>query len=207
MVFAFSSIVALMLWGIHVVACLWWFIGRKVGTHETRHWTDGFDRAHTKFDQYIVAYHWTIAQAVGWEPAFGILRSNTLSASAWVRLGATLWGNSIEGQHRGSETWAQMPGGGQSSPGILPTSIGIGRTSVPPEPFHAHVRLRGVQLCREAASGSNSQAPYPGFGPLLPAPLSSWPRVHVRGGGGVGAAVPGVRPCARRPLIARLRFA
>lgn len=56
------SVVAVMLWGIHVVACLWWYIGTRLSSNDRRQWTDVFDEGLSNFDQYIVSYHWTIAQ-------------------------------------------------------------------------------------------------------------------------------------------------
>mmetsp|Transcript_25925 Transcript_25925/g.74718 ORF Transcript_25925/g.74718 Transcript_25925/m.74718 type:complete len:950 (+) Transcript_25925:36-2885(+) len=63
MVFATVSVTIVMLWFIHIFSCLWWFIGVSSAANETVHWTDKFRSGKSSFDQYVAAYHWTIAQA------------------------------------------------------------------------------------------------------------------------------------------------
>lgn len=62
-ILAMSSLALVLLWFNHVIACVWFYISNSGVISAEKTWTDMFNgRDDEYFEQYVVAYHWTIAQ-------------------------------------------------------------------------------------------------------------------------------------------------
>jgi len=58
-----SSICVGILWFTHVIACVWFIVGNHATSDTATRWVDVFDDLQPdEFGQYIIAFHWSLAQ-------------------------------------------------------------------------------------------------------------------------------------------------